>query len=253
MASPGGRALLVGGLEGGPPRQSLGTCLVWTPRAMAAVNEGPEPLPACPACDAALDTSRIAMQRGAGRPRRREEPPSPWWMVSISCGRCLSVVRFPWPATATATATAETAGPLPETENPAAEIEVTGAFVDRLRDRLARAAEEGPVTAYREVMKVFREPTGWLLGVPEVFAAARRGFVAMKLSTDCSLHAAERSGFPVLPDELLKSPLGAFRKDARFRVVGVRDHKFLVVPENPTGTGPILCSFDLLLPADRVL
>lgn len=225
MASPGGRALLVGGVAAGSPRQSLGSCLLWTPRAMEPVSEGPEPLPACPACEAALDASRVAMVRG--------------WMVSISCRRCLSVVRFAWPG-----------------ENPVPEVEVTGAFVDRLRDRLARAAEEGPVTAYREVMKVFREPTGWLLGVPEVFAAARRGVVAMKLSADCSRFTAERAGFPIVPDELRKSPAGAFRKDARFRVVGVRDHKFLVVPEhpeNPAVAGPILCSLDLLLPADRVL
>lgn len=211
------------------PAEPLDACVRWTPNRMPLPAEGPEPLPACPSCEGALDGERIAKQTWDDEGKR--------WSLSLSCGRCLSVVRFAWPDPARA----------------AVDVEVNGAFVARLRERLAAAAAEGRVTAYREVMKVFREPAGWLLAVPEVFAAARTGLVPMMLSVGCGpARPGDPAPFPAAPT-VLRANREGFPRGARFRVIGARNHQFLVVPESAPGGAPFLCSLDELLPAERVV
>ena len=109
--------------------------------------------PACPACEAVLDGSRIVGHRKLDP----NAEPAPIWRYLFACPKCLTVSRCDW--------TAGFASPR------APEVESEGSFVARAKERLAQAAAAGALAAEVESMRVDRD-RAWLLGIPELFALA---------------------------------------------------------------------------------
>ena len=130
--------------------------------------------PACPACAAMLDGSRMV-------DHRKLDPnaePAPIWRYLFACPKCLTVSRCDW------------TGGFPSARAP--EVESAGSFVARAKERLAAAASAGTLAA--EVASMRADPDrAWLLGIPELFALAAPELGARRV---LARHAALRDPDP---------------------------------------------------------